>query len=145
MRKQITCNSISSPMIPALAGIHSIQHPAHSHPPALGGEALQVQALRQSLRLARGPRQPRAAHAQQGQGLRLLRVRPALPRAGGLQLPHEDSCCSLGRKPTEESRTSSCAFRSVCICLCVAVCTAQEVTPAVALGVGLVSGPGAHG
>lgn len=123
-------------MIPALAGIHSIQHPAHPHPPALGGEALQVQALRQSLRLARGARQPRAAHAQQGQGRRhLLRVRPALPRAGGLQLPPEDPCCSLVRNAMDVSWSSSRVYR--------AVCTAQQVTRG-GSGVGLVSGARAH-
>lgn len=108
-------------MIPVPPGVHSVQHPAHSHPPALGGEALQVQALRQSLRFARRPRQPRAAHAQQGQGLHLLRVRPALPPAGGLQLPHEDSCCSLVRNPTDVSWTSSLCV-SVCVYLFVRGC-----------------------
>lgn len=72
------------------SGIHRIQHPAHSHPPALRGEALQVQVLRQSLCLTRSPRQPCEAHAQQG-GVHLLRVRRALPGAGGLPSPPENA------------------------------------------------------
>lgn len=128
---------------PALSGIHSFQHPAHSHSPTLWGEALQVQALWQSLRLTCSPWQPCAPHTQQGEGLHLLGVQPALSGAGGLPFPHEDSCRSLGKSPMD---ISSCVYRSMCMCLCVVVCTPQEVTftLAVTLRVCPVSGPWAY-
>lgn len=72
-------------------GLYCLQHPAHAHPPALRGAAVQVQALREGLRLSRRPRQPRPADPRQRQAVSVRTVRRRVSRGPGAPVSHEES------------------------------------------------------
>lgn len=68
-------------------GLHCLQYSAHTHPPALRRAALQVQALREGLRLPRGTRQPRPQDPRAGQAAPVRPVRGNVPGRAGAEIP----------------------------------------------------------